>query len=109
MLLNLALNHSIMIERPSVDDRQSQRDITFNNELSNNVNRGGLLQTALLNPSTSGSGLTNLEFNSTSTLKYNASSPDELALVNGARYLGAVYLGRDDINDNVFKISIKGY
>lgn len=33
---------------------------------------------------------------------YNASSPDELALVNGARYLGLTYVGRDPTDNNVF-------
>lgn len=33
-------------------------------------------------------------------LSYNASSPDELALVNGAKYLGYNFLRRDD-EDNV--------
>ena len=30
---------------------------------------------------------------------FNASSPDELALVNGAKYLGFEFLGRDDDNN----------
>lgn len=42
------------------------------------------------------------------SLTYNASSPDELALVNGARYLGVIYLGRDEYNNNTFNISVKG-
>lgn len=29
---------------------------------------------------------------------YNASSPDELALVNAAKYFGIVFKGRDDAN-----------
>ena len=32
-------------------------------------------------------------------LFYNASSPDELALVNGARFLGAVFEKRDEDNN----------
>lgn len=39
---------------------------------------------------------------------YNASSPDELALVNGARYLGVTYIGRDATDNNIFNISFKG-
>jgi len=39
---------------------------------------------------------------------YNASSPDELALVNGARFLGASYTGRDMTDNNIFNISFKG-
>lgn len=30
---------------------------------------------------------------------YNASSPDELALVNAAKYFGYVFKGRDDDNN----------
>ena len=41
-------------------------------------------------------------------ITYNASSPDELALVNGARFLGVTYLGRDSSNNNVFTVGIKG-
>lgn len=39
---------------------------------------------------------------------YNASSPDELALVNGARFLGITYVGRDPTDNNIFNISFKG-
>jgi len=39
-------------------------------------------------------------------LIYNASSPDELALVNGARYLGATFKNRDD--DNAIFVEIGG-
>jgi len=41
-------------------------------------------------------------------LSYNASSPDELALVNGARFLGVTYIGRDDADNSVFKVDYKG-
>lgn len=41
-------------------------------------------------------------------LSYNASSPDELALVNGARFLGVTYIGRDDTDNSVFKVDYKG-
>jgi magnesium-transporting ATPase (P-type) len=34
-------------------------------------------------------------------VEYSASSPDELALVNGAKYLGATFIERDDDN-NIF-------
>jgi phospholipid-transporting ATPase len=37
---------------------------------------------------------------------YNASSPDELALVNAAKYFGYKFLGRDD--DNNIEVSING-
>lgn len=39
---------------------------------------------------------------------YNASSPDELALVNGARYLGITYIGRDTTDNNIYNISFRG-
>ena len=41
-------------------------------------------------------------------IKYNASSPDELALLNGARYLGVTYQGRSADNNNVFEVTVKG-
>lgn len=37
---------------------------------------------------------------------YNASSPDELALVNAAKYFNFTFIGRDD--DNNIEISING-
>ena len=42
-----------------------------------------------------------------SDLKYNASSPDELALVNGARFLGVTFLGKDN-DTNIIKVDFKG-
>ena len=33
------------------------------------------------------------------TLVYNASSPDELALCNAARFFGYQFMGRDDENN----------
>ncbi len=39
-------------------------------------------------------------------LLYNASSPDELALVNWARFCGCEFLGTDE--DNLTKVSYKG-
>lgn len=36
---------------------------------------------------------------------YNASSPDELALVNGARYFGFMFAGRDVDNNMIIKRS----
>lgn len=39
---------------------------------------------------------------------YNASSPDELALVNGARFLGITYTGRNPTDNNIFNVSFKG-
>lgn len=56
--------------------------------------------------------LTNLAINHTvqvesnfldkGNIVYNASSPDELALVNGARFLGLTYVGRDPSDNNNF-------
>ena len=37
-------------------------------------------------------------------LVYNASSPDELALVNAAKYFGYYFKGRDDDNNMVVKM-----
>lgn len=39
-------------------------------------------------------------------LTYNASSPDELALVNGARFLGVKFIERD--SENIITIDFKG-
>ena len=36
-------------------------------------------------------------------IKYNASSPDELALVNAARYFGFMFKGRDENNNMLIK------
>jgi phospholipid-transporting ATPase len=44
--------------------------------------------------------------NKDNQINYSASSPDELALVNGARFLGATFSQRDDDN-NIF-IDIRG-
>jgi phospholipid-transporting ATPase len=41
-------------------------------------------------------------------LSYNASSPDELALVNGARYLGFKFEERDEENNLVCSIKETG-
>jgi len=37
---------------------------------------------------------------------YNASSPDELALVNAAKYFGYFFKGRDD--ENNIEVEIQG-
>lgn len=41
-------------------------------------------------------------------LQYNAASPDELALVNMAKYCGFEYAGKDDDNNMVVKHHQKG-
>ena len=42
--------------------------------------------------------------NGTPYIAYNAASPDELALVNGARHLGFAFEGRDEDNNMVCKV-----
>ena len=37
------------------------------------------------------------------TGKYNASSPDELALVNAAKFFGAEFLKRDEENNMIIR------
>jgi phospholipid-transporting ATPase len=37
--------------------------------------------------------------------KYNASSPDELALVNAAKFLGYNFVGRDEDNNMLVEVS----
>ncbi len=49
-----------------------------------------------------------VDYQQASAIAYNASSPDELALVNGARFLGVTYTGRDDADNSVFKVDFKG-
>ena len=39
-------------------------------------------------------------------IQYNASSPDELALINAAKYFGYFFKGRDD--DNNIEVEIMG-
>jgi len=46
------------------------------------------------------------ESKSDGTIAYNASSPDELALVNAAKYFGYFFKGRDD--DNNIEVEILG-
>ncbi len=47
------------------------------------------------------------EYQEDGTLKYNASSPDELALANAARYFGFEFRGRD-IENNILALD-RGY
>jgi phospholipid-transporting ATPase len=46
------------------------------------------------------------EGKSDGTIAYNASSPDELALVNAAKYFGYFFKGRDD--DNNIEVEVMG-
>jgi len=78
MLLNLALNHSVLFEQ-ALSDNQPNKTEPFRGQREKGQE-----------------------------ISYNASSPDELALVNGARFLGVTYLGRDSLNNNDFKIDFKG-
>lgn len=39
------------------------------------------------------------------TRKYNASSPDELALVNAAKFFGAEFLKRDEDNNMLIRLN----
>ena len=48
------------------------------------------------------------KFTDKGNILYNASSPDELALVNGARYLGITYIGRDTTDNNIYNVSFRG-
>ena len=48
------------------------------------------------------------KFTDKGNILYNASSPDELALVNGARYLGITYTGRDTSDNNIYNVSFRG-
>ena len=71
MLLNLAVNHGVVTEESK--DRKKKEEKTEESP------------TKLLDQDQRESGW----------LSYNASSPDELALVNGARFLGVTFLGKD--------------
>jgi hypothetical protein len=46
------------------------------------------------------------EAKSDGKISYNASSPDELALVNAGKYFGYYFKGRDD--DNNIEVEIEG-
>ena len=78
MLLNLALNHAVQVEKPEYEEGSLDSQTTA---IQNN-------------------GFVN------ENIVYNASSPDELALVNGARFLGCTYLGRDEIDNNIFVVGM---
>ena len=76
MLINLAVNHTVVAEQREIKQRE-EVDTPFNyNEIG-----------------TGSEATTNM--NQT----YNASSPDELALVNAAKFFGFTYMGRDEVNN----------
>ena len=83
MLLNLALNHAVQIETVSESESHSSKATGRNSALNGNL------------------------FNLNENIIYNASSPDELALVNGARFLGCTYLGRDNEDNNIFVVAMR--
>lgn len=43
------------------------------------------------------------------TGRFNASSPDELALVNAAKFFGAVFIKRDEDNNMIIRFKNKEY
>lgn len=109
LLLNLALNHAVMVENAplmsrAADSPRSRQPVPSEEAKSFHGDQ-------LLNPSSNpGSDLQGVELGSANPpqIQYNASSPDELALVNGARFLGVTYLGRDEYNNQQFKVNFKG-
>ena len=101
MLKNLALNHSVVIEKQGLVTPVSPMTA---DELSPPAFDGTLKKDTLLNPSLSSRRTTSPPTH----IEYSASSPDELALVNGARFLGVTYTGRDALNNSIFNISVKG-
>ena len=83
MLLNLALNHAVQVEKLEEEELETDPRMSF------------------------ASSAVNGQFNVNQDFIYNASSPDELALVNGARFLGCTYLGRHEENNNIFVVGMK--
>ena len=75
---------------PNNDEEESSQLLLNNTQQTNNLNQ-----------------TRNQTTQEKENLVYNASSPDELALVNGARFLGATYLGRDTSNSKIMKIMFK--
>ena len=74
MLLNLAVNHTVVAEQREIRDT-AEAPISHSDCGIGTDNGPSMDQT------------------------YNASSPDELALVNGAKFFGLTYLGRDASNN----------
>ena len=101
MLINLALNHSVVIEKGEQPVGLAHLN---KGETPASDNEGQNEHSSLINPSASRTAT----MDDNAQLEYSASSPDELALVNGARYLGATYMGRDALNNSIFNISVKG-
>ena len=76
ILINLAVNHTVVAEQREIKDREINAPFNYNEVAIGTEN-------------------TNANMNQT----YNASSPDELALVNAAKFFGFRYLGRDEENN----------
>ena len=75
---------------PNNDEEETSQLLLNNTQHTNNLNQ-----------------TSNQTSQENDNLVYNASSPDELALVNGARFLGVTYLGRDTSNNKIMKIKFK--
>ena len=99
MLLNLALNHTAMVDQKlqtiSTDD-----DLTGRKETPPSLIKQAKEEKAHFLVEHFDNFFSN-------DLTYSASSPDELALLNGARMLGYTYLGKDPITSTV-QIQIDG-
>jgi len=78
-------------------------DEAFYQDMNNDSHQGILIRKMLTNLALNHSVLVSTK---NDEIIYNASSPDELALVNGARFLGVTFESRDEDN-NIF-ISING-
>ena len=75
LLLNLAVNHTVVAEQREIKDQQIDAPFNYKECGIGTDNGANMNQT------------------------YNASSPDELALVNAAKFFGFTYLGRDAGNN----------
>ena len=80
MVLNLAINHTVVAEQREIKEHQNQE--ALHHQVSKEL---GFNQQTQRGP----------DLNQT----YNASSPDELALVNAAKFFGYTYVGRDEENN----------
>lgn len=73
-------------------------DESFFQDMNNDSHQGILIRKMLTNLALNHSVLVSTK---NDEINYNASSPDELALVNGARFLGVTFESRDEDN-NIF-------
>ena len=72
MLVNMAINHTVIVEEEKRGSLLSNNEQQYNSET------------------------------------YNASSPDELALVNAAKYFGVVFCQRESGRQNTIRIDYRG-